>query len=89
MDEGFITYATDMASGSMTYDFHDQLKHSSKVKVIIPVLVLLMGNFYKVCFEMTSCDMIYIISFIKVGKAVQAILRFCIKNLRGCNCWYY
>jgi hypothetical protein len=35
--------------------------------------------------QMVSCGMIYIPSFIKVGTSVQAILRFCLRNLRGCN----
>jgi hypothetical protein len=28
---------------------------------------------------------IYIQSFMNIGKGVQAILRFCLSNLRGCN----
>jgi hypothetical protein len=35
--------------------------------------------------EMTSCGMIYLSSFMKIGTGVQAILRFCLRNLRGCN----
>jgi hypothetical protein len=34
--------------------------------------------------EVASCDMIYILSFIKIGVGVQAILRFCLSDLRGC-----
>jgi hypothetical protein len=34
---------------------------------------------------MVSCDMIYIPSFMKIGTGVQAILRFGLRNLRGCN----
>jgi hypothetical protein len=29
--------------------------------------------------------MIYIPSFMKTGEGVQAILRFCLGNSRGCN----
>jgi hypothetical protein len=35
--------------------------------------------------EMASSGMIYIPNFMKIGISVQAILRFCIRNLRGCN----
>jgi hypothetical protein len=35
--------------------------------------------------EMASCGMIYIPSFMKIGTDVQAILRFSLTNLRGCN----
>jgi hypothetical protein len=37
--------------------------------------------------EMASGGMIYsyVSSFKKVGTGVQAILRFCLRNLRGCN----
>jgi hypothetical protein len=34
---------------------------------------------------MDSCDMTYILSFMKTGAGVQAILRFCPGNLRGFN----
>jgi hypothetical protein len=35
--------------------------------------------------EMTSCGMISIPSFMKIGIGVQAILRFCLSKLNGCN----
>jgi hypothetical protein len=35
--------------------------------------------------EMASCGMIYITGFMKIGTGVQAILRFCLSNLKGCN----
>jgi hypothetical protein len=35
--------------------------------------------------EMASCVMLYIPSFMKTGIDVQAILKFCLSNLRGCN----
>jgi hypothetical protein len=34
---------------------------------------------------MTSCSMTYIISFMKIGVDVQAILRVAFRNVRGCN----
>jgi hypothetical protein len=34
---------------------------------------------------MTLFGMIYLPSFLKIGKVVQAILRFFLRNLRGCN----
>jgi hypothetical protein len=33
--------------------------------------------------EMASCDVIHLPSFMKIGKGVQAILKFCQRNLRG------
>jgi hypothetical protein len=35
--------------------------------------------------EMASCDMIYLPSFMKIATGVHAILRFCLRNLKGCN----
>jgi hypothetical protein len=39
----------------------------------------------KYAIKMASCGMIYIPSFMKVDKGVEVILRFCLRNLRGCN----
>jgi hypothetical protein len=39
----------------------------------------------KYAVEVASCGMIYIPSFMKIGTGVQVILRFCLRNLRGCN----
>jgi hypothetical protein len=36
-------------------------------------------------FEMTFCGMIYILSFVKIGTGVEAILRFYLSNLSGSN----
>jgi hypothetical protein len=35
--------------------------------------------------EMASCSITYTPSFTKTGTGVQAIFRFCFRNLRGCN----
>jgi hypothetical protein len=35
--------------------------------------------------EMASCGMIYLASLMKIATGIQAILRFCLRNLRGCN----
>jgi hypothetical protein len=35
--------------------------------------------------EMASCDMINLLSFIEIATGVQAILRFCLRNMKGCN----
>jgi hypothetical protein len=35
--------------------------------------------------EMASCGKIYLPSFMKICKGVQAILRFCLSNLDDCN----
>jgi hypothetical protein len=35
--------------------------------------------------EVASRGMIYLPCFIETGRGVQAILRFCLKNLRGCD----
>jgi hypothetical protein len=39
----------------------------------------------KYAVEIDSCGMIYLIRFMKIGTGVQTILRFCLRNLRGCN----
>jgi hypothetical protein len=35
--------------------------------------------------EMPSSGMIYVPSFMKIGTSIQATLRLCLRNLRGCN----
>jgi hypothetical protein len=35
--------------------------------------------------EMGLTGMIYIPSFMKIGKGAEGILRFCVNNLKGCN----
>jgi hypothetical protein len=35
--------------------------------------------------EMPSCGMIYVLSFMKIGTGVQAILKFCLGNLKSCS----
>jgi hypothetical protein len=35
--------------------------------------------------EIASCGIIPVPSFLKIGTGVQAILRFFLRNLRGCN----
>jgi hypothetical protein len=35
--------------------------------------------------ETASCGMIYVPSLMKIGAGDQAILRFCLRNLRVCN----
>jgi hypothetical protein len=35
--------------------------------------------------EIASCSMIYLPSVMKVVKGVQGILRYCLRNLRGCD----
>jgi hypothetical protein len=35
--------------------------------------------------EMALCYVICLPIFMKIGTGVQAILRFCLRNLKGCN----
>jgi hypothetical protein len=49
------------------------------------MLVLLIEEFYRLLHCDGLCGMIYIPSFMKTDVGVQAILRFSIENLRGCN----
>jgi hypothetical protein len=44
-----------------------------------------MGEVTIYAFEMTSCGMIPLPSFMKISRDVQAILRFGFSNLNGCN----
>jgi hypothetical protein len=34
---------------------------------------------------MVSCGVIYLQSFRKIGRGIQAVLKFCLRNLRGYN----
>jgi hypothetical protein len=34
---------------------------------------------------MPSCGITFLPSIMKIGKSVDGILRFCFKNLKGCN----
>jgi hypothetical protein len=36
-------------------------------------------------FEISSCDMIFLLSFMKTGAGIQADLRFCLMNFNDCN----
>jgi hypothetical protein len=70
--------------------FHDEgFRHLKNITVITAtiweavMLVLLIEGIYAV--EMASCDVIYIPSFMKIDTGVQAMSRFCHRNLRGCN----
>jgi hypothetical protein len=72
--------------------FHDDgIRHSINIKVITfkiwrtAVLVLLMGGICEVCLEIASCSMLYITSFTKSGKGVQAILKLNLGYLRSWN----
>jgi hypothetical protein len=63
-------------------EFHDdRLRHLTNNKVITAtisqdsMLVLLMGEIHEVCLS----------GFMKTGTGVQAILRFYLGSLRGCN----
>jgi hypothetical protein len=35
--------------------------------------------------EVASCGVIYSQRFMKIGTGVQTTLRFCLRNLRGCD----
>jgi hypothetical protein len=48
-------------------------------------LVLLMGEIYKCAAKMSSGALICIPSFIKTGRAIQAIFRVCLSNLKCCD----
>jgi hypothetical protein len=51
------------------------------------MLVLLIEGIYEVAIEMALCDMIYMYvpRCMKIGIGVQAILKCCLRNLRGCS----
>jgi hypothetical protein len=44
-----------------------------------------MGGIMKCTVQVGSGGMMYIPSFMKIGKDVEGILRFCRRNLKGCN----
>jgi hypothetical protein len=49
------------------------------------MLVLLTERNYEMAVEMGSGGMIYTLTSMKIGTGVQAILRFVLSNLKGCN----
>jgi hypothetical protein len=69
----------------------DRFRHLSVITVItatileVVMLVLPIEGILKYTVQMTSCGIIYIQSFMKIGTGVQAILRFRLINLRGYN----
>jgi hypothetical protein len=45
----------------------------------------MMGWINEVWLEMALCGMIYISSFKKIGRGLQATSRFCLSKLNGCD----
>jgi hypothetical protein len=43
------------------------------------------GGIYSIAVELASCGMIYLPSFMKIGIGIQSILRFCLRNFKGCS----
>jgi hypothetical protein len=39
----------------------------------------------KYTIEVVSCGVIYILSFIKIGRGIQTLLRFCHRKSKGCH----
>jgi hypothetical protein len=67
----------------MRSDLHNRLQqNTSYLKLTILAGA---GGIYEVGLEMASCGMICFPSFMKIGTGVQALLRFCLSNLRCCN----
>jgi hypothetical protein len=44
-----------------------------------------MRGFMKYAIEMASGGIYYILSFMKFHTDIQAIIRFCLSNFKGCN----
>jgi hypothetical protein len=49
------------------------------------MLVLLIKSAMENTIEMASYGVMYLQSFMNIGTGVQAVWRFCLRNLRGCN----
>jgi hypothetical protein len=49
------------------------------------MFVLVIEGIYKYAVEMASRGMIHVPCFMKTDTGVQAILRVCLRNLRGCS----
>jgi hypothetical protein len=49
------------------------------------MLVFLMEGINQEAAEMASCGIIHVPSEMKIGAAIQAILRYCLRNVRVCN----
>jgi hypothetical protein len=74
-----------------TESHDDQFRHSSNIEGITStvweavVLVLLVRGIYNVRHWDGVSGMIFLPSIMKIGTGLQAILRFCLRNLRGSN----
>jgi hypothetical protein len=77
------------------YDIHtkfheDWLRYLRNIMVITGtiwvalMLVLLVAGIYVLRRSDGHSGMIYVLIFMKIGTAFQAILRFCLRNLRDC-----
>jgi hypothetical protein len=65
---------------------NDQFRHWVNIKCITPTTGEdIGGDFMIYAIEMASCVMIYLPSFMKIGKGIHVILRFCLNNFRGFN----
>jgi hypothetical protein len=88
-----VIYEVHRWDGLIHTQFHnDRFRNSSSIKGITwtilesVVLLLLIRGILKYVVEMASCSMISIPSFMKTGGTrVQEILRFSVRNFRGCN----
>jgi hypothetical protein len=52
---------------------------------MVVMLVLLMERIIKSTVEVGSGGMIHTRSIMKIGKGVEGILRFCLRDLKVCN----
>jgi hypothetical protein len=48
-----------------------------------------MGEIYEVRFDMASCGMIYIPTFMMIGCDIEAILSLVPQQFERLQCWYY
>jgi hypothetical protein len=49
------------------------------------MLVLLIEVINEAILEVALCGMIYILSYMKIGRDAKEMLRVCLRNLRGSN----
>jgi hypothetical protein len=82
-------YALDIASDGMIYVYMYQVQAILKLYLKglrgCNMLVLLMEEFMMYDIEMVSCGKMSLLSFIKVRRYLQTLLRFCLSNVNRCN----
>jgi hypothetical protein len=85
-----MCHGDDLWWHAIPTEFHeDWFRHSRNIQVFTAtvweavILLILKGGIMKCATEMSSHGMICMLRFMTIGTGVQAIIRFCLSNMRG------